>query len=115
MAIEMRRTRLGNVPNEGARQAWIEMGKRGWDQSDLRRAMKEQLDVTLESGLLVKLLYCDRRPGVEWSERFRVVLGVEPTAWYRDPEEPINVEDLRDAPPASTRTTPDDGEGSDAA
>lgn len=89
MAIEMRRTHLGAHPNEGARQAWLAMERLGLDQAGLRAKVKRELGKEMASGLLVKVLYCDRRPGVEWSEVFRAVLGVEPMAWYRSPEEPF--------------------------
>ncbi len=86
MAIEMRRTHLGDYPNEGARQAWAAMERLGFDQSGFRAAVLEQTGREIGSGALVKLLYCDRRPGVEWAEVFRVVLGVDPTDWYREPQ-----------------------------
>lgn len=65
------------------------MERLGLDQAGLRAKVKRELGKEMASGLLVKVLYCDRRPGVEWSEVFRAVLGVEPMAWYRSPEEPF--------------------------
>ena len=99
MAIEMRRTHLGAHPNEGARQAWLAMERMGLDQSALRAKVKDELGKEMSSGLLVRVLYCDRRPGVEWAEVFRSVLGVEPVAWYRDPEEPFEPPAARDLEP----------------
>jgi hypothetical protein len=89
VTIEMRRKELGSLPNEGARLAWLEMGQRGWDQAALRAEIKQQTGREISSGSLVKYLYCDRRPGVVWTEAFQVVLGVEPSAWYRNPEKPF--------------------------
>lgn len=96
MAIEMRRTHLGPHRNEGARQAWLAMERLGLDQSALRAKVKRETGQEMSSGLLVKILYCDRRPGVQWAEVFRAVLGIEPLDWYREPVESFE-------PPAARR------------
>jgi hypothetical protein len=93
--IEMRRKELGPLANEGARQAWLELARREWDQARLRAEIRSQTGKTISSGSLVKYLYCDRRPGVLWTEAFQQVLGVDPGLWYRDPVEPF-------LPPAAT-------------
>lgn len=102
MAIEMRRTHLGAHPNEGARQAWLAMERLGLDQATLRAKVREDLGREMSSGLLVRVLYCDRRPGVEWADVFRVVLGVDPLDWFRAPLEPFE-------PPAARTGDPDSG------
>ena len=90
----MRRTTLGLVPNEGARQAWLALERLGWDQSKLRAEIQQQTGEKVSSGALVKYLYCDRRPGVPWAQLFERLLGVNPGDWYRGPVEPFG-------PPAS--------------
>ncbi len=91
MAIEMRRTHLGKYPNEGARQAWAAMERLGFDQASFRAAVLEQTGRELSSGALVKILYCERRPGLVWADVFRVVLGVDPTNWHREPRDKFNL------------------------
>lgn len=87
----MRRTHLGKALNEGARQAWLAMDRLGFDQSKLRAAVKKKTGRELTSGALVRLLYCDRRPGVELAETLRVVLKVDPTDWFREPQGEFNL------------------------
>jgi hypothetical protein len=89
MTIPMRRTKLGEVPNEGARQAWLALARLGWDQSKLRAEMQAKTGEKVLSGTLVKYLYCDRRPGVPSAELFQALLGVAPSDWYREPTEPF--------------------------
>lgn len=90
----MRRKDLGPLANEGARLCWEQMAARDWDQSELRAEIRRQTGRTIGSGALVKYLYCDRRPGVLWTDAFRIVLGVDPADWYRAPTSPF-------APPAA--------------
>ena len=103
MPIEMRRKDLGPVPNEGARLAWVAIAAKGWDQSTLRAEIQRQAAMTISSGALVKYLYCDRRPGVLWTQAFQAVLGVDPAAWYRAPSEPFET-------PAAQADSSDSGE-----
>lgn len=83
----MRRTRLGPHPNEGARKAWKRMETRELDQSSLRELILKETGKKIGSGYLVRVLYCDRRPGVEWASTFETVLGIPQLDWYREPEE----------------------------
>jgi len=94
--IETRRTNLGSVVNEGARLAWLKMRERDWDQSKLRAEIKAQTGKEITSGALVKYLYCDRRPGVQWTIVFETVLGIAPAQWHQEPSVPF-------APPAAEK------------
>jgi hypothetical protein len=86
MAIATHRRTLGSCPNEGARKTWLILEERGWGQAELRAEILKQTGRQITSGALVKYLYCERRPGVLWSEAFETVLGVTPIDWHRLPE-----------------------------
>lgn len=70
------------------------MREHGWDQSKLRAEIKARTGKEITSGALVKYLYCDRRPGVQWTIVFDEVLGIAPAKWHQEPSEPF-------APPAA--------------
>ena len=107
MAIEMRRKHLGDQLNEGARLAWAEMERRGWDQSRLRAEILKQTELVLGSGSLVKYLYCDRRPGLVWADAFFRVLGVPVIAWATEPTVAFEPPAAQDAPADQAKTGTD--------
>jgi hypothetical protein len=73
------RTTLGPHFSEGARQLWLRMAERGWEQPRL------SAEVEAGPGTINKILYGDRRVGARLSVRFEEVLGIRPRAFLELP------------------------------
>lgn len=87
----MRRRRLGSQVNEGARQAWLAMERLGYSQASLREVIRTRTGLIIPSSMLVRHLYCDRRPSAAASESYRLVLGVSPFDWTKQAQGPIQL------------------------
>lgn len=77
------RTKLGQATSEGTRRLWLAMEARGWGQTDLATALDRKTDA------VSRLLYGERRPGLELALRIRDVLGIEPEVWSQKPLKPF--------------------------
>jgi len=82
------RLTLGEEFNEGARQLWLLMERRGWDQADVIREIEHATKKNAR-GLLPRYLYGDQRPGAVWAHRIELAVGVDAGLWGQPPREPF--------------------------
>lgn len=79
MAIATTRTELGESFSEGARLLWLAMQERGWSQGQLTKALEAK------PGMVSRWLYGDTKPGWDWAEKIREVVGIAFDAWAMKP------------------------------
>lgn len=82
---------VGEHWNEGARQAWLAMRAKGWKQSDLNREIGVALNKPPRLGYASRILYADRKPGLDMALIIERLLGVSPTLWSMPAIEPFSL------------------------
>lgn len=75
MPVKLHRTNKGPRFNEGARLAWLALGRKKWTQARLRE------ELGCADGLIARWLYGDRVPSAKWAAMIERVLGIRSSKW----------------------------------
>lgn len=82
------RSSLGPHFSEGARLLWLALERLGLNQTEAEARARSA------KGSINRLLYGERRPGLDMALRLEEAFGIPPGAWNEPPSEPF-------APPAA--------------
>ena len=80
MTQPLTRSSLGEKFSEGARLMWAILEKRDWDQATCER------ELSLPKGYANRLLYGDRRPGLEMALRIEELTKIPARSWLINPK-----------------------------
>jgi len=79
------RVRLGEYFSEGARQLWLSMSCQQLNQIDVAKMLAKMRGRALHRGVVNRLLYGERRPGLELALDLQEVFGIVATSWVEEP------------------------------
>jgi len=77
------RLTLGPVFSEASRRLWLEIQRRGWSQTRLKK------ELGAHDGAVTRWLYGDRKPGLQKALRVQEVLDIDPALWGQKPAQPF--------------------------
>lgn len=101
-----RRT-VGKEFNEAARQMWLALVDRGWNQRQAQNALGTS------EGLVNKLLYGEQRASLATALKVQAVFGIDPPLWHEPSADPgfevpeaLGSDDTEEeAPPSASNKT----------